>query len=510
MKKEKHVIVIGAGLSGMSCGIYLLNNGYRVTILERNTSVGGLCTGWYRQGRYVDGCIHWLSGSKDNHLCNDIWKDIGGINSEDDVVYPESWGDFDYHGTIVRFLRDYKKAEQEWLVIAPEDKKMIKRFFKMVENFIKTELPMDKPIDMLPLHRLVKTGFDIIRHPSYLWSMSIHTDEYARKFKNPAIRWALEHAQPGPGNLFSMVFSYATIAANSGGVPLGGSKAFVERIKNRFLALGGELRLNCDVKKINTHKYYASGVELKNGENLLADYVVSSVDPYFTMTTLLENKYKAKNITKRYENTKRFPTISTLIMTYEIEGLGEKEINTSFLCEPIDMFGRKIKYVNLHSFNYDPKQYVKNNKTVCQTLIHLFDNDYHNWAKVYEADKKQYRLEKERMQREIVLRLERQFPEFKGKINVLDLFTPVTLKRYTNSFNGSYMTQFTKMTDRLSHKGIIKGLDNVLLCNAVLQTPGGLPYAAANGKYAAMRICKLEHHKFHSPKLKLLRQARNY
>ncbi|MCR5505556.1 MAG: NAD(P)/FAD-dependent oxidoreductase [Bacilli bacterium] len=509
MKKAKNVIVIGAGLSGMSTGIYLLKHGYRVTILERNSSVGGLCTGWYRQGRYVDGCIHWLSGSKDGHLCNDIWKDIGGITSEEDIVYPESWGDFDYNGTMVRFLRDYKKAEQEWLAISPEDSKMIKHFFKLVRYFIEVELPMDKPMDMLSLPRLMKTGFDIISHPGYLSSMNIHTDEYANKFKNPAIRWALEHAQPGPGNLFSMVFSYATIAANSGGVPLGGSKAFVERIKNRYLSLGGELKLNADVKRIDTYKYIARGVELKNGDYYPADYVVSSVDPYFTIHNLLEDKYKAKKLTKRYQDTKRYPTISCFIMTYEIEGLGEKEINTSFLTEPFDMVGRKVKYMNLHSFNYDPKRYVKDNKTVCQTLIHLFDEDYRHWEEIYQ-DKKLYRETKNRIAQELVMRLEKQYPQFKGKINVLDVFTPMTLKRYVNAFNGCYMTQFTTASMRLSHKGFIPGLDNVLLCNASLQTPGGLPYAAANGKYAAMRICKLDHVKFYHASKKLLKTAKYY
>ena len=508
MKREKSVLIIGAGLSGMTCGIYLLNNGYRVTILERNTSVGGLCTGWYRKGRYVDGCIHWLSGSKKNHLCNDIWYDIGGITSQDDIVYPESWGNFDYHGTIVRFLRDYKKAEKEWLAIAPEDTKMIKHFFRMVRDFIEVELPMDKPTDMMSLPRLLKTGVDVVTHPSFLTSMNVHTDEYAKKFKNPAIRWALEHAQPGPGNLFSMVFSYATIAANSGGVPLGGSKGFVERIKNRFLSLGGELYLNTDVKRIITKKYYASGVELKNGECFYADYIVSSTDPYFTLHNLLDDKY-GKNILKRYNNTKKYPTISCFIATYEIEGLGEQEINTSFLCEPIDMVGRKVKYLNLHSFNYDPHLYVKDNKTVCQTLVHLFDEDYRHWEEVYQ-NKALYRETKEKLANDIIQRLEIQFPEFKGKINLLDVFTPMTLKRYTNAFHGSYMTQFTKITTRLNHKGTIRGLSNVFLCNSVLQTPGGLPYAAANGKFAAMRICKLDKVKFSSYTGKLLKPARNY
>ena len=48
--KKKKIIVIGAGISGLSAGIYGLKSGFDVTIIEKNPVVGGLCTGWYRQG----------------------------------------------------------------------------------------------------------------------------------------------------------------------------------------------------------------------------------------------------------------------------------------------------------------------------------------------------------------------------------------------------------------------------------------------------------------------------
>lgn len=40
-KESKQVVVIGAGLRGMSAAIMLASSGYQVTILEKNTHVGG-------------------------------------------------------------------------------------------------------------------------------------------------------------------------------------------------------------------------------------------------------------------------------------------------------------------------------------------------------------------------------------------------------------------------------------------------------------------------------------
>lgn len=491
MEKAKSVVIIGAGISGLAAGIYLRKYGFDTILLEKNPSVGGLCTGWKRQGFNIDGCIHWLSGTKENHLCNQIWKDIGGFENDNDLIYLDTWGDFQYEGKTVRFLRDYKQAEKEWLSIAPEDAKEIKRFFRLVKIFIGINLPMDLPSNMLPFHTIMKLGFDVIKHPSYLATMYISTDEYANRFKNPAIRWALKNVQPGRGNLFSMIFSYATIAGNSGGVPIGGSKAFVERIKNRYLSLGGELILNADVTKIETSNGVATSVLLKNGQTIPCNYVVSAMDPTYMLSNLLENKYRVNAIQNRSDNYKIYPTISSVLVTYAIEDIGDLGSITTFQVDPIKVGNSNIDFIDIRNYNYDPANFVRGNKTVCHSQIHQFDDDYLAWQELYK-DRQLYNEEKLRIALEVVNRIETRFPQYKGKITVLDVFTPVTLKRYTNVTRGAYMSLFTSEKGRLVHNGKIKGLKNVFLASQWLSSPGGVPYAAANGKYAAVRICKAE------------------
>ena len=491
MENKKSVVVIGAGLSGLSAGIYLLKYGFDVTLLEKNPSVGGLCTGWKRQGFNIDGCIHWLTGTKDDHTANHIWKEIGGFENQNDLIYLDTWGDYEYEGSTVRFLRDYKKAEQEWLTLSPEDSKQIKKFFRMVDAFIKVNLPMDQPPTMLPIKDIIKLGYDVIRHPSFLWTMHISTDEYANRFKHPAIRWAIKNVQPGRGNLFSMIFSYATIAGNSGAVPIGGSKGLVERIKNRFLYLGGELVVNADVKEIENHDGIATSVNLTNGKSFKCDYVVSAIDPNYTLNKLLGNQYHVKAIQKRANDFKKYPTISSVLVTYAIEDIGDLGNITAFPVKPIRVGNSDIDFIDIRNYNYDAENFVRGNKTVCHSQIHQFDEDYLAWEKLY-LNKEAYRKEKERIANEVVSRIEDKFPQYKGKITVLDIFTPVTLRRYTNVNRGAYMSLFTYDRSRLSHSGVIKGLENVFLASQWLMSPGGAPYAIAVGKYSALRICKRE------------------
>ena len=63
------VIIVGGGIAGLSAGIYALQSGFDVTILEMHTITGGNNTSWRRGGYFFEGGMHWLTGSsKDNPI----------------------------------------------------------------------------------------------------------------------------------------------------------------------------------------------------------------------------------------------------------------------------------------------------------------------------------------------------------------------------------------------------------------------------------------------------------
>ena len=45
---SKSVIIIGAGIAGLSAGCYAQMNGYTSRIFEMHDKPGGLCTAWKR------------------------------------------------------------------------------------------------------------------------------------------------------------------------------------------------------------------------------------------------------------------------------------------------------------------------------------------------------------------------------------------------------------------------------------------------------------------------------
>ena len=56
----KSIIIIGAGIAGLSAGCYAQMNGYRSQIYEMHKIPGGLCTSWRRRGYLFDGSLRYL------------------------------------------------------------------------------------------------------------------------------------------------------------------------------------------------------------------------------------------------------------------------------------------------------------------------------------------------------------------------------------------------------------------------------------------------------------------
>ncbi|CAG0990724.1 MAG: hypothetical protein MPEBLZ_02215 [Candidatus Methanoperedens nitroreducens] len=57
---NKSIIIIGAGLAGLSTGCYSQMNGYQTHIFVHHTKPGGVATCWKSKGYTIDGGIHFL------------------------------------------------------------------------------------------------------------------------------------------------------------------------------------------------------------------------------------------------------------------------------------------------------------------------------------------------------------------------------------------------------------------------------------------------------------------
>ena len=73
VKDKYDVIVIGAGIGGLTCGALLAKEGLSVLVAEQHSKTGGCCTSFQRKGFTFDAGIEYIvgaerGGSKNNLL----------------------------------------------------------------------------------------------------------------------------------------------------------------------------------------------------------------------------------------------------------------------------------------------------------------------------------------------------------------------------------------------------------------------------------------------------------
>ena len=492
----KDVVIIGAGVSGLAAGIYAEQHGLHAIILEKNPSIGGLCTGWYRKGHYLDGCIHWLTGTKDGCDLNKMWKNVHAFNGGDDIVHLPSFGTFEYEGTEVPFYSDIDKAEQAWLEISPEDKKQIHRFFNKVRDFMKVSSPVTTPIGKMNIFKLLGYVLKVLSvFPSYLLTMKMDNYKYAKKFKHPALRNAVDKIQAGKGNLFQVLYSYSTIASGNGGVPIGGSVAMINNMKDYFLSLGGTIRTSALVKDVIVRNKNVTGVVINNGVIIDCDYLIPACDSHYFLHNILKDQYQKRKFYKHLFDFQKNPTPSSTLVFLNFKKDIKKDYIYHFECEPFMVGKQTVTGIHMRDYSYDSTICSKGNSVV-SILLNQFQEDYDYWKKL-SKDKNAYRLEKQRVANDVISRIIKRFPELEGNIELLDVSTPHTLYRYTHNFKGAYMPfAFTSKNRMYWDNGRVKGLSNVYMASQWMASPGGLPFALATGTWAVQKVCLKERIKY--------------
>src|SRR4051794_32694195 len=100
---DKHIVIVGGGLAGLSAGCYARASGFRTTIVEHNLELGGVCTAWPRGPYLVDGCIHWLTGGPFLRVYEEL-----GIVPDVALRTLETWATWRdaKDGTVITITRD--------------------------------------------------------------------------------------------------------------------------------------------------------------------------------------------------------------------------------------------------------------------------------------------------------------------------------------------------------------------------------------------------------------------
>jgi phytoene dehydrogenase-like protein len=489
----KKIVIIGGGVAGLSAGIFAQKNGFESIILEKHHTLGGECTGWDRQGYHIDGCIHWLVGTKQGTPIKKLWETVGALDGVD-IYDPESFMAVEHDDVTVHFYRDIERIKSSWLEISPEDKDAIEEFCKDIRQLQSFSVPVEKPIDMM----------NIIEKIKYILSMKdvgpimqkydrISVQELSKKFRHPALREAISSFMPeGEFRASSVIFPLGTFTGGQSSIPSGGSKALALRMVERYLSLGGTIQSSCEVVDLYIENNKVRSIKCKNGESFEADYLIAACDAQVIYDRLLKGQYPDPKFQYRYNNPELYPLASNIYVGIGYEGSMEDIPRTlKFPVESLDINQnhKPVEYLQMTHYAYEP-HFAPKGHTVITVAINQFQPELDEWEALVK-DREAYSREKVRIGEAVIQAIETRFPHMAGKLKLLDVATPQTYERYCNAFSGAFMGFWPTISGKpLAHNGHIKGLNNIVLSGQWLQPPGGLPVALITGKDTIMRLCK--------------------
>ncbi|WP_162849807.1 phytoene desaturase family protein [Anaeroplasma bactoclasticum] len=478
----KSVAIIGAGISGLASGIYLLKNGFDVTIYEKNSYAGGFLTIWKRKNSIIDGCMHWMQGSKDGTRLNKIWKELGAIDSKTEMIHPNSFCTVEYQGNVFHWYMDIDSLEKEFYKYSKDDDLECKIFIDAVRQMGIMEIPSDIPYELIDPKEL-KMDMNIMRKMRYYLSLSI--GEVADRFHSEVIKYALKNCLVNEH--FSAFYFIQTISNFTNGnssIPKGCSKRMRDGILNKYLSLGGKIYYNSPVDEILIEDTKAIGIMLEDGKKYYADYIIPACDIHYLDNHILKGKY---NLTpfKEYDNNKeKYPTYSYVIASYRTKmNFSNMDIAVIKKIEEYNFKGIKGDALSIRQYGYD-EELITNGYSTVQVYLTTYEDDYEI---IKAMSKEEYQSFKQMVGEFFKNKLMEYYQT--NDFELIDVLTPLTYERYNNSYKGSFMTYaLTPKVPQVSRSAFIDGLDNVIIANQWLMLPGGTGVAAVSGKFSASLI----------------------
>lgn len=301
--ESKKVVIIGAGIAGLSSACYLSKKGYSVTLLEKNTTIGGRANIFEKDGFRFDMGPSW-------YLMPDIFEhfySLMGEKIEDHFTLTKlspSYRVFfkdevDEHGNPLK-IDLYSDVEKVKKIFEHIEKGSAQKLTKYLE-YSKYGYEIAKNDFM---YKNYNSLFDFLTPQIAFEGSKLRVfskmHNYVKKFfKSPILQKIIEYQLvflgSSPYNTPALYNIMNHIDFNMGVFyPKGGIYEIPKSLEQIALKHGTRIRTNSPVAKIlvNDRTSEVTAVQLESGECIDADIVISNADMHHTETKLLDEKYR--------------------------------------------------------------------------------------------------------------------------------------------------------------------------------------------------------------------------
>ena len=297
---DEHVIVVGGGIGGLCSGIYLLNKGFQVTIVEKNETLGGKINIINDKDFKFDLTASIVMTPK---IYTDVFTDVDKNYKNYFTIMPLSpiYRVFYYDKTYCDFYSENNKMINELEKVFPGSSvefieflsKSYKKYYLSKKKFL------DRP--MIDINEII--NLSSIKSLMEINPLSNTVSYLSRIINNEKIRNYLIFSTMYIGvDPYKNSNIYTLIPAISHMYGLwyikGGLYSYIKALEKLFEEMGGKILKHITVDKIIIEDNKIIGVQTER-DVLYGDIVVCNADYPYAISNLIEDKYIEKRYTKK-------------------------------------------------------------------------------------------------------------------------------------------------------------------------------------------------------------------
>ena len=417
-RDEYDVVVIGAGLAGMTVANTLARAGRRVLLLEQHFKLGGLAT-WFRRpgGHVFDISLH---GFPDGMVksCRRYWtREIA-----DSIVQLKNIRfDNPMFSLSTTFDRDdFTRLLTGRFGIAPE----------VVGQFFDTAREMNFYDDQATTTRALFDRFFPGREDVIRLLMEPITYANGSTLEDPALTY---------GIVFSNFMSKGVFTFQ------GGTDRLVTAMRDEMLRNSVDICVRADVQKIHVPNRRVEGVTV-NGRTIKTRAVVSNANLKATILDLIGPEHFDRDFVESAEAVRLNNSSTQVYMALKPSEMidesrcGDLLFSSTAPAFRTDLLLDRNATSRTYSFYY-PKTRPERNRCL---IVASTNARWADWANLPEEE---YARAKNALAESTLDAVEKYVPEIRRKLAHVEVATPVTFRRYTKHLEGaSFGTKFEGLT----------------------------------------------------------------
>lgn len=439
MEGNYDVAIVGAGLGGLLCAVFLAKEGKKVILIEQNKQLGGCLQTFSFQKKIFDSCVHYIGAIDEGQTQNKI---------------------FHYAGIMAK-LQLERLPENGFDKITFGDNPVEYPQAQGTQNFIE-QLSVKFPGERNNLQEYI----NLLQHTAEhfpLYNLRLGDETLKNKILPLEVNRTLEHVTSNPLLKNVLTGNNLLYAGRSGHTPFyihalvlksyidsavkftSGSSQITKLLLQQFRDHGGEVVKNEKVEKLISNDGKIQKLITKPGREIMAKQFIANIHPQ-SLLQLFDKPLFKPAYTKRIFAVQN--TVSAFMVCVILK---EKQVtyphSNSYWHAHQDAFSG-IEYAHdswpqcyALYYNKDPKspEYAES----VSILTYMRTEEFQSWfpsfnSSAYPEGRPDPYEDFKNKKTEILLQtVSRRFPEIKKNIVAIKTATPLTFRDYLGTDDGS-------------------------------------------------------------------------